>query len=60
MNQIRDMGITFDNLQQDQDNSQPGGNRSYIASLKTVERLNHTVLMESVRKIPGVVYLETL
>ena len=60
MNRIRDMGITFDNLQQDQDNSQPGGNRSYIASLKTVERLNHTVLMESVRKIPGVVYLETL
>ncbi len=60
MSHVRDLGITFDSVQQDQDNSQPGGNRSYIISLKTVERLNHAVLVESVRKISGVLYLETL
>ena len=60
MSQVRDMGITFDSVQLDQDHSQPGGNRSYIVSLKTAERLNQAVLVESVRKISGVLYLETL
>ena len=60
MGQIREMGITFDSIQQDQDNSQADGTRSYIASLKTVTRLNQAVLVESIRQIPGVVYLETL
>jgi len=60
MAQVRDMGITFDSVQLDQDNSQPKGSRAYIATLKAVERQDHTVLMDAVRKIPGVIYLETL
>lgn len=60
MRQVRDMGVIFDSIQMDQDNSQPEGNRAYIASLKSAKRLNHVVLMDSVRKIPGVLQLETL
>ena len=57
---VRDMGMTVDSIQLDQDNSQPGGSRSYIISLKSGKRQNQAVVVESIREIPGVLYLETL
>ena len=60
MNRIRDMGIAFDSVQLDVDNSQTAGSRSYVASLKSGKRMNQAILVESIREIPGVVYLETL
>ena len=54
------MGIAFDSVQLDVDNSQTAGSRSYVASLKSGKRMNQAILVESIREIPGVVYLETL
>lgn len=36
------------------------GNRAYIATLKTQKRIHHVELVEEVRSIPGVVYVEEL
>lgn len=36
------------------------GNRAYIATLKTQKRTHHVELVEDVRAIPGVVYVEEL
>lgn len=36
------------------------GNRAYIAVLKSQKRCNHIEIVESVRQIPGIVYVEEL
>ena len=54
MNRIRDMGIAFDSVQLDVDNSQTAGSRSYVASLKSGKRMNQAILVESIREIPEI------
>ena len=60
MEQVRNLGVKFESIQLDLDNSRTDGNRSYIATLKSAKRLNHTVFVDSVRRIFGVLQLETL
>ena len=40
--------------------SESNGNRAYIAMLKSKKRCNHIEIVESVRQIPGIVYVEEL
>lgn len=40
--------------------SDSNGNRAYIAILKSQKRCNHIEIVESVRQIPGIVYVEEL
>ena len=40
--------------------SESNGNRAYIAILKSKKRCNHIEIVESVRQIPGIVYVEEL
>ena len=40
--------------------SETNGNRAYIAILKSKKRCNHIEIVESVRQIPGIVYVEEL
>ena len=40
--------------------TESNGNRAYIAVLKSKKRCNHIEIVESVRQIPGIVYVEEL
>lgn len=40
--------------------SESNGNRAYIAILKSKKRCNHIEIVEAVRQIPGIVYVEEL
>lgn len=60
MCQVRALHVDFDSIQMDFDNSLENGTRSYIASVKSNKRFDHALLLDSIRKLPGVVHLETL
>ena len=60
MRQVRQMDVTIDSMQIDHENLMGGGVRTYVASLKLPKREDHEMLMDAIRQIPGVVYLETL
>ena len=62
LHQIRDIGLDVQDVQRESgletDNGE--GNRAYIALLKAKKRCNHVEVVESVRQIPNIVYVEEL
>ena len=56
----RDQDIDVRDIHQEQDMENDEGIRAYLANLKLNTRHNHLEVLEDVRTIPGVVYLEKL
>lgn len=57
---LRSRDIEVRDTQRDQDSQQENGVRAYIATLKLQKRQSHVEVMDDVRTISGVVYLEEL
>ena len=57
---IREKDIEVQNLQQEHDAETYDGIRAYLANLKLKTRHNHIEVLNNIRTIPGVVYLEKL
>ncbi len=59
---IREMGLDIQDIQRDSglDSEINTGNRAYVATLKSKKRRNHMELIDEVRKIGGIVYVEEL
>ena len=57
---VREKNIEIYNVQREQDGESVGGNRAYIATLKTKKRSDHGIILEHIQEIPGVVYMEEL
>ena len=58
--QVREMNIDIEDVQLEHDTVPEDGARSLIATLKCQKRIDHLVLMESIREIEGVIYLEEI
>lgn len=59
LRQVRELEVVVDSVQMDHE-SMGEGVRSYVAYLKLPKGSEHVALMDTVRHIPGVVYLEVL
>ena len=57
---IRNLELEISNIQMEQDGAAENNARGMIATLKAQKRTSHTVLMDKIRKIKGVRYLEEL
>ena len=57
---VRDQGIDISDIQREQPAEALGGNRGYIATLKTSKRGKHWELLDTIQKLPGVTLLEEL
>ena len=57
---IREMGVEIEDVQLEHDTVPEDGARSLIATLKCKKRTDHLPLMESIRAIEGVIFLEEL
>ena len=57
---IRELGLEIDNLQLDHTEAAENGIRSFIVTLKSKTKRNHQQLLDSIRAVDGVVYLEEL
>ena len=57
---LRSRDIEVRDTQRDQDSQQENGVRAYIANLKLQKRQSHVEVMDDIRTISGVVYLEEL
>ena len=60
LRQIRDKGIDVRDLQREQDSDSEGVTRAYFANLRLQKLQKHATILESIREIDGVVYLEEL
>ena len=62
LHNLREIGLEVQDVQRESgletDNGE--GNRAYIALLKAKKRCNHVEVVESVRQIPNIVYVEEL
>ena len=57
---IRDQGLDITDIQHDREGVLEHGQRAFIATLRSPKRRNHVLLMEEIRKLDGIVYLEEL
>lgn len=57
---IRELGLDIDNLQLDHTEPAEDGIRSFIVTLKSKAKRNHQLLLDKIRAVEGVVYLEEL
>ena len=57
---IRELNVVIEDVQLEHDTVPEDGARSLIATLKCKKRTDHIPLMESIREIEGVIYLEEL
>lgn len=57
---VRSMDIEVRGTQREHDAEQEAGTRTYLFTLKLQKRQNHIEVIEDIRRIPGVVYLEEL
>ena len=57
---IREMNVEIEDVQLEHDTMPEDGTRSLFATLKCKKRTDHIPLMEAIRKIEGIVYLEEL
>lgn len=55
---IRDMGLDIQDVQRD--SGLDNGNRAYVATLKSKKRRNHLELIDEIRQIGGIIYVEEL
>lgn len=57
---VRDQGLDITDIQHDRDGVLEHGQRAFIATLRSPKRRNHVLLMDEIRKIEGILYLEEL
>ena len=57
---VRELDIEITDIQNDGEGMNGNGQRAFLATLHSPKRRNHLVLIEDVRKIKGVIYLEEL
>ena len=57
---VRNLELEISNIQMEQDGAAENNARGMIATLKAQKRTSHTLLMDKIRKIKGVRYLEEL
>lgn len=57
---VREMGVEFENIQIEHNAYLEDGVRSYIATLRSNKRFNHSILSDDIRRISGVIHLEEL
>ena len=57
---LREMEVEMNNIQMEQDADPEDGLRTLVATLKSKKPCNHTTLIEKIRNIKGVHYLEEL
>ncbi len=57
---VRNLEMEISNIQVEQDGTTDNNARGLIATLKAQKRTSHTVLMDNIRKIKGVRYVEEL
>ena len=60
LREVRAKGVDVRDIQREQDSDSAVGTRSYFAVLKLEKRQNHIGVVDDIRTIPGVVYLEEL
>ncbi|MBE6916485.1 MAG: MgtC/SapB family protein [Ruminococcaceae bacterium] len=60
IHEIRQLGLKINNIQIDGNGSPEEGARGFLATLRSPKRCDHDVLIENVKKIKGVSYLEEL
>ena len=60
IHRIREQELEITDIQHDGDVALDNGQRAFIATLRSPRRRSHPLLMEELRKIEGVVYLEEL
>ena len=58
--QVRKLNVEIEDIQLEHDTVPEDGARSLIATLKCRKRTDHLTLMESIRSIEGVIYLEEI
>ena len=57
---VREKELEIYNVQREQESDSDAGNRAYIATVKSKKRSNHLEVLEQVRSVSGVAYLEEL
>ena len=57
---VREMDIDVQNIQREHDVENDDGTRAYLSIMKLQKRQNHIEVMDNLRSIDGVVYLEEL
>ena len=57
---IREQGLEITDIQHDREGVLEHGQRAFIATLRSPKRRNHVLLMEEIRKLDGILYLEEL
>ena len=57
---VREMGVEFENIQIEHNAYLEDGVRSYIATLRSNKRFNHSILSDDIRRISGVIHLDEL
>ncbi len=57
---LREMDVELSSIQFDHDSTSENGIRSFIATLKTKDKHNHTELLSKIQQVQGVAYLEEL
>lgn len=57
---VREKELEIYNVQREQESDSDAGNRAYIATVKSKKRSNHLEVLEQVRSVLGVAYLEEL
>lgn len=57
---IRELGLDIDNFQLDHTEASEEGIRSFIVTLKSKAKRSHQLLLDKIRAVDGVVYLEEL
>lgn len=60
LRQIRERDIEIKEMMHEHDSDSEDGTRAYIATLKLQQRQKHAEVIEDIRTIPGVAYLEEL
>ena len=59
LRQVREMSLDISNVERDNGTGEVGS-RCYTATIKSVKRRNHVELMDQIREIPGVIWIEEL
>ena len=60
MRSLREIGLDIESIQLEHDSTTEDGTRSFIATLHSMHKENHDVLLSKIRSIKGVAYLEEL
>lgn len=57
---VRNLGLEITDVQHDSNSMMESGQRAFIATLRSPNRRNHLLLIEEIRKLEGILYLEEL